>query len=99
MPDERPIILITGAAGNLGRTLADALGRDYRVVGLDLAGNDTGFPIFEADFTSDASVELALTRVREQFGRHIASVVHLVAYFDFTSEENPLYTTVNVEGK
>jgi hypothetical protein len=28
MPDERPIILITGAGGNLGGTLAAALGRD-----------------------------------------------------------------------
>ena len=98
MPDERPIILITGAGGNLGGTLAAALGRDYRIVGLDRTRRDIGFPIFEADFSSDAAVELALTRFREQFGRHIASVIHLVAYFDFTGEENPLYTTVNVEG-
>jgi nucleoside-diphosphate-sugar epimerase len=98
MSDERPIILITGAGGNLGGTLAAALGRDYRNVGLDRTRRDIGFPIFEADFSSDAAVELALTRFREQFRRHIASVIHLVAYFDFTGKENPLYTMVNVEG-
>jgi nucleoside-diphosphate-sugar epimerase len=97
--DERPIVLITGAAGNLGRTLGAALGERYRIVGLDLASrDDAGFPIFEADFSSDAAVELALTQIRERFGRRLASVVHLVAYFDFTGEDNPLYTTVNVEG-
>ena len=32
--DLRPIILITGATGNLGRSLGEALGRDYRIVGL-----------------------------------------------------------------
>ena len=34
-PDLRPLVLITGAAGNLGQTLARALGDRYRVVGLD----------------------------------------------------------------
>jgi nucleoside-diphosphate-sugar epimerase len=34
--DLRPIVLITGATGNLGRSLGEALARDYRIVGLDL---------------------------------------------------------------
>ena len=33
--DTRPIVLITGATGNLGRSLGKALGRDYRIAGLD----------------------------------------------------------------
>ena len=36
--------------------------------------------------------------MREKVGARIASVVHLVAYFDQTGEENPLYQSVNVEG-
>ena len=98
MSDDRPIVLITGAAGNLGRTLASALAADYRVVGLDRASEDADYPIFAADFSNAAAVELALTRVRQQFGTRIASVVHLVAYFDQTGEENPLYESVNVAG-
>ena len=100
--DTRPIVLITGADGNLGRSLAGALGRDYRIAGLDRSvepgASDPGFPMFEADFTSQASVELALHQLRHAFGSRIASVIHLVAFFDFTGEANPLYQSVNVDG-
>ena len=41
----RPLVLITGAAGNLGQTLARALGDSYRVVGLDRKAQDGLFPI------------------------------------------------------
>jgi nucleoside-diphosphate-sugar epimerase len=96
--ENRPIVLLTGATGNLGRSLARALSDDYQVVGLDLKARGTDFPVFEADFSSDASVELALHKFRDSFGARIASVIHLVAYFDFTGEDNPLYQTVNVDG-
>jgi nucleoside-diphosphate-sugar epimerase len=97
--DERPVVLITGATGNLGRSLAEALGRDYRVVGLDRgAEGDPGFPVLEADLGDDAAVELAVARFRERFGDRIASVVHLIAYFDFSGEDDPRYASVNVEG-
>jgi len=96
--DLRPIVLITGATGNLGRSLGEALGRDYRIVGLDLKAEGADFPVFDVDFTSDAAVELALHKFRDTFGSRIASVIHLVAYFDFTGEDNPLYQSVNVEG-
>ena len=96
--DNRPIILITGAVGNLGRSLGEALHRDYRIVGLDVKAEGADFPVFEADFTSDAAVELALRKFRDAFGSRIASVIHLVAYFDFTGEDHALYQTVNVEG-
>jgi nucleoside-diphosphate-sugar epimerase len=97
-PDRRPAVLITGAAGNLGRSLGAALQRDYRIVGIDLSAKGADFPIIEIDFTSDAAVELAFRKFREAFGSAIASVIHLAAYFDFTGEDNPLYRTVNVEG-
>jgi len=94
----KPIVLITGATGNLGRSLGAALSREYRVVGLDLKTEGADFPVFAADFTSDASIELALRKFRDSFGTRIASVIHLVAYFSFTGEDNPLYQSVNVEG-
>ena len=96
--DQRPIVLITGATGNLGGSLGAALGCDYRIVGLDLKSQGADFPVFEADFTSDASVELALRKFRDAYGSRIASVIHLVAYFDFTGEDNPHYQSVNIEG-
>ncbi|HEX6376618.1 MAG TPA: NAD-dependent epimerase/dehydratase family protein [Allosphingosinicella sp.] len=95
---DKPIVLITGAAGNIGRSLAGALADGYRVVGLDKPGTTADFPLIEVDFTDDDSVRAALESFRKDHGRHIASVIHLVAFFDFTGEENPLYQAVNVEG-
>ena len=89
--DNKPIVLITGATGNLGSSLGKALGRTYRIVGLDREAQDTDFPVFEVDFTSLTSVEQAFGKFRAAFGTKIASVIHLVAYFDFTGEDNPLY--------
>lgn len=91
-------MLITGAAGNLGRSLADALLDCYAVVGLDTNTPDLGFPIIEVDLTDDASLDGALARVRQEYGGRLASVLHLAAFFDFSGENKPQYRAVNVEG-
>lgn len=97
--DAKPVVVITGASGNLGRTLAAAFKDDYQLVGLDRSEDETlGFPSFAADLSSDESVTNAMARVAKRCGRKLAAVIHLVAYFDATGEENPLYQTVNVEG-
>jgi len=56
------------------------------------------FPLIEVDFTKATSVEQAMWRFRETHGLHIASFIHLVAFFDLSGEENPRYQSVNVEG-
>lgn len=98
MDQEKPIVLITGAAGNLGGSTARAFAGDYRVVGMDRDTADTDFPLLRIDLTSDDSVELAFRKFRERFGGRIASVIHLIAFFDFTGEPHPLYRSVNVDG-
>ncbi|HMO75804.1 MAG TPA: NAD-dependent epimerase/dehydratase family protein [Sphingopyxis sp.] len=96
---DRPLVLITGAAGNLGRSLAAALGASYRIVGLDTKGAaDAGYPLFEVDLGDPASVARAMAKLRAEHGGHIACVIHLAAFFDFSGEEKPEYRTVNVEG-
>ena len=94
----RPLVLITGATGNLGQSLARALGDSYQVVGLDRKGQSGAFPVFQVDFSSPAAIDLALHKLRDAFGGHIASVVHLVAYFDFSNADDPRYQSVNIEG-
>jgi nucleoside-diphosphate-sugar epimerase len=100
--DARPIVLVNGAAGNLGRSVAAALADGYRIVGLDrktrAEGPDGSYPILAVDLGSDESVASALKSFCDTHGSRIASVVHLAAYFDFTGEENPLYQSVNVDG-
>jgi nucleoside-diphosphate-sugar epimerase len=95
---QRPLVLITGATGNLGQSLAHALRDSYQVVGLDRKGQSGAFPILQADFSSPASIDLALHKLRDAFGGQIASVVHLVAYFDFSNADDPRYQSVNIEG-
>ena len=72
--DLRPIVLITGATGNLGRSLGEALRRDYRIVGLDLKAEGPDFPVLQSDFTSDAAVDLALRNFRDAFGSRISTL-------------------------
>ena len=96
----KPAVLITGAAGNIGRSLAASLlHAGYRVVGLDrTVPADLGYPVLACDFASEDSLRLALHEVRDLAGVRLASVIHLVAYYDFTNDEHPLYRAVNVEG-
>ncbi|MBP0437067.1 vitamin K epoxide reductase family protein [Tianweitania sediminis] len=98
MKDERKLLLITGASGNIGRSLAAALGRNYRIVGLDRTTGKTDYPVLEVDLTDDASVAQAMATVRKEHGAQIASVIHLAAFFDFSGEDKPAYRSVNVEG-
>ena len=96
--ETKPLVLITGAAGEIGSALAEALAHDYTLVGLDRAGKSASVPIIPVDLTSDESIARAFAEFRKQHGERIASVIHLAAYFDFTGEDNPLYGEVNVAG-
>lgn len=91
----KPIVVITGSAGNIGSALRKALSAEYRVVGFDQPKTECDI---EVDITSDDSVKMAFQQLREEYGKKIAAVVHLAAYFDFSGEESPLYESVNVQG-
>lgn len=92
---KKPIILITGSAGEIGTALKSSLKSYYQIVGFDMEGTDCDIPF---NLTSDSSVTLAFKRFKEQYGTEIAVVIHLAAYFDFTGEYSPLYDAVNEQG-
>lgn len=99
MPQDKPVVVITGAAGNIGRRLRKALSRRYRVIGLDRPdGAERDETMIGFDLTDSASVERAIDELRQTVGEHIASVIHLAAYFDFSGEERPQYKSVNEDG-
>jgi nucleoside-diphosphate-sugar epimerase len=43
-------------------------------------------------------VKAGLNELQRRFGKRIASVVHLAAYYDISGDPNPLYERVTVEG-
>src|SRR5688572_15772287 len=93
----RPLVVVTGSAGAIGSALVAALHPRYRVIGLNLHC-DGARDCIETDLGNEASVSLALRTLDREYGRKIAAVVHLAAYFDFTGEPDPRYREVNVEG-
>ena len=99
--DDKPLVLITGASGFIGRALIGRLSGKYRLVGLDRAGPPDPPPPADAvdfDLGSDEKVTVALDEVRRRFGSRIASVVHLAAYYDVSGEPNPMYDKITVQG-
>jgi nucleoside-diphosphate-sugar epimerase/uncharacterized membrane protein len=96
-----PTVLITGSSGFLGQAIARGLMGRYRVIGLDVMQPKSpieGMETLEIDLTSDESVGKAMAEIRERAGNHIASVIHLAAYYDTTGEDNPKYDAVTVQG-
>ena len=79
--DDKPIVLITGAAGRVGRVLSNALSPNYRVIGMDQGGKTADVPLIPVDLTANASVDQALEQLRNGYGAQLASVIHLAAFF------------------
>ncbi|MFP4098412.1 MAG: vitamin K epoxide reductase family protein [Alphaproteobacteria bacterium] len=94
----KPIILITGAAGNIGTALAKDLKTDYTVIGLDVKTDKVCDKSVIFDITSRDSIDFALKQISKEYGKKIHAVIHLAAYFDFSGEDSPLYKKINEEG-
>ncbi len=95
-----PTVVITGSSGLIGSRLGAALEGRYRVVGLDVkppADGAQNAAFIDCDLTDDQGVREAVRRVALEHS-HIASVVHLAAYYDFAGEPSPLYDELTVEG-
>lgn len=95
--EHRETVLITGASGNLGSALTERLRNQYTVIRCDRP-QSAGEGDIKMDITDTASIDAALQQVSAQYGRKIAAVVHLAAYFDFSGEESPLYEKINETG-
>ncbi len=96
--EKKPLALVTGSEGAIGRRLVAALSKQHEVVRLDVECGDSATRCVTVDLGSDSSVVAALQSIRADYGKRIASVVHLAAYFDLSGEPNSLYDKVNVDG-
>ncbi|MBW3625281.1 MAG: NAD(P)-dependent oxidoreductase [Armatimonadetes bacterium] len=101
MSVEKDIIVVTGSSGTIGYPLCIRFGEAYDVVGFDRKGPPYPPPhadCMDMDLASDESVREGLRNMKEEHGSHIASFIHLAAYYDFSGEPSPLYEQVTVKG-
>lgn len=92
----QPVVLITGSEGRLGRAIAAELSGAYRVVGFERACK--GADCIDADLASEAALAQGCSALRARYGSHLAAVIHLAAFYEFSAEPNRLYEEVNVKG-
>ena len=101
MSADNGIIVVTGANGRIGDAIMRRFAGRFEVVGFDRkapAPPPPGCTYVPVEITSDDSVREGLTVIREHHGAHIASVIHLAAYYDFSGEPSPKYEQITVRG-
>lgn len=85
------VVLITGAAGRLGRKLIQSLKNRYLVRGVDIIPFEDGFEYVKADITNFKSIQKVV--------ENVDTIVHLAAIIPPLSEKDEDGTMrVNVEG-
>ena len=94
-------IIITGGSGLIGSATTNKLARFYNIVVFDVK-KPSQLPShaawIEVDMTSEGSIEHGLDQVHKHYGDHLASVIHLAAYYDFSGEPSPKYEQITVRG-
>lgn len=97
----KPIVLITGVSGRIGTKIAERLSPQYEIIGLDLAPLPepiSGVNYIKTDLSSDESVRLVFTKIKERYGTQIASCIHLAAYYNFTGGKWEQYESITIGG-
>ena len=99
---ENGIVIVTGSSGRIGSAVMRRFaGRFGEVVGFDREAPKSmppGCIYIPVEITSDESVSEGLRVLREHHGTHIASVIHLAAYYDFFGEPSDKYDEITVKG-
>ena len=102
MSAQRGIVIVTGSNGTIGDAVMRRFaGRFDDVVGFDRKAPKPpppGCVYMPVEITSDESVREGLRTIRAHHGAHVASVVHLAAYYDFFGRPSPKYEEVTVQG-
>ena len=96
------IVIVTGSNGTIGEAVMRRFaGKFDHVVGFDRKAPGPPPPdcvYVPVEITSDDSVLDGLRIIRKHHGDHVASVVHLAAYYDFLGKPSSMYDEITVQG-
>ena len=98
---DKKLVLITGSAGRIGAAVAERLGKNYQIVGFQhlkaiyASDNEELVPL---DMSSEESIYHAFKHIQAFYGKKIASVVHLAAYYSFSDQDYEKYNKITVQG-
>ncbi len=95
------IVVVTGANGLIGTAVMTRLVRNFEVVGFDRNAESPppeGCMLIPVEITSDENVSEGLKTLRDHHGAHVASFIHLAAYYDFFGKPSRQYDEVTVQG-
>lgn len=98
---DKEIILVTGSCGRIGTSVIEKLKEKFFIIGLDLPNAIHKSPSQEVvpiDLASQTSVHEALAHIRKTHGNHIRSVIHLAAYYSFSTNNADRYEQITVKG-
>ncbi len=97
----KPYILITGRSGRIGSRCAERFSPNYTIIGFDVVPPKKTYEdeiFLNVDLSSQESVHGAFQNIAEKYGKSLASVVHLAAYYSFSGEHPELYDIITVGG-
>lgn len=97
----KDVVIVTGSSGRIGTKVAERLCDQYQVVGFDFVSSPNTPPSMDyvkVDLESDESVNNGLKYVKDKYGDHVLSCIHLAAYYNFTGEPSNKYETITVQG-
>lgn len=101
MAGEKQVVVVTGSSGRIGSRMIHRLNEAFQPIGLDFIGTTMDKPSFEfvyVDLGSDKSVKAAFDRIAYAYGKKIASIIHLAAFYSFEGTHLELYDAITVNG-
>ncbi len=98
----KEVIVITGCSGRTGTRVAHKFADPrFSVIGLDLVSPKiatTNFEFIRCDISSQTELQAAFKHIREKYGDHIASIIHLASFYKPEEGNWPSYEKVMGQG-
>src|SRR5688572_18257144 len=96
---DKPIVLITGVNGRVGKSILKRFGDHFLIIGIDNEPDHVHLEnYYQVDITDNEAFERCMSTIKEKFGDKIESVIHLVAYYSFGDQDWKKYQEITIEG-